>query len=120
MFEILPESRGEVVGIKVSGKLTDEDYKGVLIPALERTFEAHGKVRMVLLFEDFHGWDAHAAWEDTVFGIKHRRDFGRFALVGAPDYVEWGMRLFAPIMSGEMRSFPADQATQAWEWIRQS
>jgi hypothetical protein len=35
MIEILPGSGGNVLGYRASGKLTDADYKDVLVPKLE-------------------------------------------------------------------------------------
>lgn len=117
MFEILPKSHDGTIAIRVTGTLTDEDYQSVLIPALEQALAKKGKLRVLLLFEDFEGWDLQAAWDDAVFGMKQRADFDRLALVGAPSYVEWGMRLFAPLMSGSIRSFPAGKVDDAWQWI---
>ena len=34
MIDILPESQGNILGIRASGKLTDSDYKDVLIPPI--------------------------------------------------------------------------------------
>jgi hypothetical protein len=120
MFEIMPESHGAVVGVRARGTLTDDEYKSVLIPALEKAFAGEGKLRVLLLFEDFEGWEMQAAWDDAVFGMTHRKDFERLALVGAPSWVEWGMRLFAPMMSGQVRSFPAGEAGEAWKWVEAS
>jgi len=35
MIEIMSESRGNLLGVRAIGKLTDQDYQLVLIPALE-------------------------------------------------------------------------------------
>lgn len=117
MFEVLPESHGQTIGIRVTGTLTDDDYKSVLIPVIEKALAEEGKLRVLLLFEDFEGWDLQAAWDDTVFGMTHRTDFERLALVGAPSYVEWGMRLFVPLMSGSIRNFSAEDLKTAWRWV---
>ena len=39
-------------------------------------------MRLFVLFEDFHGWDLHAAWDEFKFGLKHDADFERIAMVG--------------------------------------
>lgn len=117
MFEVLAQSHDQLIGIRVTGTLSDDDYKSVLIPTLEAALAKGGKLRVLLLFEDFEGWDLHAAWDDAVFGMEHRGDFERLALVGAPSYVEIGMRLFAPLMSGSVRSFTAESEQAAWAWL---
>ena len=45
MIEVLPESRGNILGIRASGKLTDADYKDVLIPYLEKIIGEQGMAR---------------------------------------------------------------------------
>jgi hypothetical protein len=35
MFKIMPESEGRIIGLRATGKLTDQDYLEVLIPRLE-------------------------------------------------------------------------------------
>ena len=48
MIEFMDESAGNVVGVRASGKLTDADYKETLIPGLEKLFEQHGRLRVLL------------------------------------------------------------------------
>jgi hypothetical protein len=44
MFQIMPESDGKIIGLRVTGKLTDQDYQKVLIPSLEALIKKHGKI----------------------------------------------------------------------------
>ena len=66
MIEQLPESSGKVLGFKMSGKLHDADYK-TFVPAVEAAMAKEGKIRLLAQFEDFHGWDLHALWDDIKF-----------------------------------------------------
>ena len=118
MLKVMEESTGSVVGIRASGKLTEADYKDIL-PKLERLFREHGKLN-VLFFADetFDGWDMEAAWEDASFGFKHVSDFGRLAMVGAPDWVVWCVKLSAFLFRGEVRIFGAEEIDKAWDWVR--
>jgi len=86
---------------------------------LEERFTEHGKLR-VLFHADpgFQGWDLKAAWDDTAFGFAHVADFERLALVGAPDWVVWCVKLSAFLFKGEVRVFPADDLDAAWDWVR--
>jgi hypothetical protein len=46
----------------ISEKLTDEDYKGTLIPRLSDAVAAGDKVKALLYFDEtFDGWEAAAA-----------------------------------------------------------
>ena len=81
MIETLETGSPKIVGFKLHGKLHDEDYKS-FVPAVDAAVAAEGKVRLFAQFEDFHGWDLHAAWDDFKFGLKHYSDFERIAMVG--------------------------------------
>ena len=80
MIEQLQTNSDNIIAFKLSGKLHDEDYK-VFVPAVEAAVSVHGKVRLLAQFEDFQGWDAHAAWDDFKFGVKHYADFERLAFM---------------------------------------
>lgn len=119
MFEVLSESAGKVIGIKVSGKLTTKDYEEGLIPALTDLIKTHGKVRLLcLIAEDFAGWEAGAMWDDAKFFFPHKDDFEKMAIVGAPKWIDLMMKAFALIMKGKSKTFPAEELAAAWEWLR--
>ena len=66
MIEQLKETTEKILGFRISGKLHDEDYKH-FVPIVEAAIKTQGKVRLLARFEDFHGWDLHALWDDTKF-----------------------------------------------------
>jgi hypothetical protein len=45
MNKVLPESKGNIFILSAVIKLTDQNYKNVLIPRLESIIHEHGKVR---------------------------------------------------------------------------
>jgi len=119
MIEFMSESDRNIVGIRASGRLTDADYKRDLTPRLESLFNQFGQLSILLFLEDsFEGWDLQAAWDDASLGIRHRADFDKIAVVGAPAWVEWCIRLAGFLMKGEIRTFRSDQLIAAWKWIR--
>ena len=52
------------------------------MPQIETILTTAGNVRLFIQFEDFHGWDVHAAWDDVTFALRHYADFERIAMVG--------------------------------------
>jgi len=121
MIEILPESAGNLLAIKATEKLTDKDYKEVMIPHLESIIREHGKARFVMdLSEDFHGWELTAMWDDAHFGLTHRNDFERMGIVGGPRCAEWGTKVAQVLMGGEIKCFPAGQRDEALAWVKAS
>ena len=119
MIEVLPESQDNILGVKGIGKLTDLDYKNILVPRLEGMIKDYQKVRcLFLMTEEFHGWELEAAWDDAKFGVQHRNDFEKVAVVGGPRWVEWGTKLAALIMRGEVKTFSSEQLDEAWDWVK--
>jgi len=119
MFEFMPQSSGNIIGIRATGKLTDADYRKFLIPRMEEAFAKHGKLNVLFAMDDdFEGWDLQAAWDDASYGLQHRADFDRLALVGGPKWVDWCIKLSGFLMKGEIRLFDADRLDKAWDWVR--
>jgi hypothetical protein len=110
---------GNTIGVKVVDKLTDEDYKNVLVPGLEQVLESHDKVRVLVDATDFEGWNPAAAWDDVTFGMKHRNDFEKLAIVGGKEWMNWGAKLGARFMSGAVKTFSSEELEQAREWIEE-
>ena len=102
----------------MSGKLHDEDYKQ-FVPAVEAALKAHGKVRLLAQFEDFHGWDMHAMWDDTKFATKHCADVERIALVGDKKWEEWMAKICRPFTLAKLRYFDVTDANVAWQWLEE-
>ncbi|HKB58785.1 MAG TPA: STAS/SEC14 domain-containing protein [Gallionellaceae bacterium] len=108
-----------ILGLKLSGKLKDEDYHS-FAPAVDQMIAAvPGKVRLFVRLEDFYGWDLHGAWDDLAFGIKHYSDTDRIAMVGEKKWEEWMTLLWKPFSRAEVRYFDAAHIGDAWTWIRE-
>ena len=78
-IEIVASDR--MLEVRVSGKLTKEAYEQ-LVPVVDQQIKEFGKLRILFVMDDFHGWTAGAMWEDTKFDLKHWKDIERLAIVG--------------------------------------
>jgi hypothetical protein len=86
---------------------------------LEALIKAHGKIRLLcFLDEEFAGMEAGAIRDDAKFFLPHKDDFEKMAIVGAPVWVGLIMKLFAPLMQGDVKTFSGEKLPQAWEWIK--
>jgi hypothetical protein len=116
MFQIIPESEGKIIGLRDTGKLTDQDYQEVLIPSLEALINQHAKVWLpCFIDEEFAGLEAEALWEAAKFFLPHKDGFEKMVIVGGPKWIELIMKLFAPLMKGDVKTFPSDRPPKAWE-----
>lgn len=117
MIQPLPRSAGKVIGFRASGRLDDDDYKNEIIPRLERII-THGKARLLLWLDvDFAGWSLGGMWDDAKWGLAHGDDFEKIAVVGAPKWLEWGVKLDGLIMNCQVRFFAVTELERAWRWI---
>jgi hypothetical protein len=118
MIETLETGSPKVVGFKLSGRLHDEDYKE-FVPKIESIVTAQGKLRLFVQFEDFHGWDLHAAWDDLKFGLKHYSDFERIAVVGDRRWEAWLANFWKPFTRAKARYFDVSEVDAAWKWLEE-
>ena len=116
MFQEMDRSAGNILGFKVSGKLADSDYK-TLTPIIDETTARFGKVRLLMLMDEFEGITLHAAWDDFVFMLKHRDAIERLALVGEDRWERWLAKLGRPFIKGETEYFDKAQLDEAWQWL---
>jgi hypothetical protein len=118
MIETLQTDLPRTIGFKLSGKLHDDDYKS-FVPRVESIVAAAGKVRLFVLFENFHGWDVHAVWDDLKFSAQHYSDFERIAMVGDHQWEAWMAKVCKPFTKATVKYFDASQVDAAWAWLRE-
>lgn len=116
MHKITP-SEGNLVTVDVTGKLTQEDYEA-LIPSWKATIARHGKMRLLFVMHDFHGWEPHAAWDDFRFDLKHQTQVERIAMVGEKKWQHWMTKIASWFVEAEVRYFDSSQRTEAETWVR--
>jgi hypothetical protein len=104
-----------VIGFEVSGTVKAEDYRDVILPALERA-AASGEVRFVIVIPDFHGMAGGALWQDLKVGVEHFRAWKRIALVTDIEWMIHMTTLFGWMTPGEVRTFSLAQRDEAVTW----
>jgi hypothetical protein len=118
-IELNEADGGKTLEVFLTGKLSKEDYD-TFVPAVDQAIKAQGKIRMLAVMHDFHGWTASAMWEDTKFGARHFRDLDRLAMVGETTW-QRGMAVFCkPFTTATVRYFPHDQIEEARAWLREA
>jgi len=118
MFELLPESTETSIGFKISGKVIAEDYD-TLLPELDRAIAAHGTINLLVLMEDFEGWEGiDAAKADFQFGKHQYRKVEKAAFVSDNKWMEWTVKIMDPFTRRtEEKSFEPNQIDEAWAWL---
>jgi hypothetical protein len=120
MIEKLPESSGNILGFRVRGKLTEADYRELLVPEMKKAMEEFPRIRVVWVMENFEGWTVGAAWEDFLLGLKFSA-VEKMATIIDESWDEWItllFRAFTTLTYTELRFFKKERLDEAWEWIR--
>jgi len=118
MIEVMNDLPERVLGLKASGEVTADDYKTVLVPAIEEQLTKHRKVRLLYVIgAEFKGYTGGAAWEDAKVGMRHLTSFERVAVVTDVDWIENMIKAFGFAIPGEVRVFDDDDFEDARQWI---
>jgi hypothetical protein len=118
MHAIIEETKN-IVRVEVTGKLTQEDYDK-LIPSWKATIARHGKMRLLFVMKDFHGWEPGAAWDDLQFDLKHGAQVERVAMVGEEKWQKWISKLGALFAETNVRYFDESNLANAERWVREA
>ena len=117
MSEIKNLAKG-VIGFSAEGKVTDADYKEVLIPAVEEALKAGGRLRLLyVLGPDFAGYAPSAMLDDTLFGARHFFDFEKIACVTDNETYATLVRSFGFLMPAAVRVFAVKDLDAAKAWL---
>lgn len=120
MIERIQEMPSGVIGLRAEGKLSKDDYTGVLEPALQEGVDS-GELRLVFVLDTFDGLE-HGVWiEDMKTGlrawVRDHAAWRRFALVTDVEWVAKAMRAFAWMAPGEVRTYALSEVEQATQWV---
>ncbi|MGB0120546.1 MAG: STAS/SEC14 domain-containing protein [Solirubrobacterales bacterium] len=108
----------DTLGFEAKGKVTGGDYEDEMVPAVEAALEGRDQIRFLyVLGEEFEGFSADAAWEDTKLGLHHRKSFERIALVSDNRLYRDGVAMFGKAMSADVKVFATSELAEARTWI---
>ncbi|MFN2194729.1 MAG: STAS/SEC14 domain-containing protein [Anaerolineales bacterium] len=118
MIEKLSESSGPVVGYKVKGKVTPQDYQQ-LDPEIQALVAQNDDgVCLLLDLQEFAGEEVKAWLPDLKFGRRFHDKIKKMAIVGDKRWEKWLTALADPFYAKEARYFHTDETDQAWAWLR--
>jgi len=116
--EIQLEENGiKIVILTFREKLTKEDYE-LFVPQLEGLMDQEETIRILVEFQEFHGWTLGALWEDTKFGTKHFNDIDRLAVVGDRQWEKLLAAFIKPFTTATVRYFDSLEKDAAKQWLK--
>ena len=114
--ELIENTEAKTLEVKASGKLSAEDYE-TLEPGVEKLIEGSGKIKILFIMHDFHGWDLGAVWQDIKFATKHCRDIEKVAMVGESAWENWMATICKPFTMSSIKYFDAGEEEAARRWL---
>jgi SpoIIAA-like len=94
---------GGVLTVKVSGKLTQTEL-ATLQQATGEIIGKQGKLRILVLTENFTGWERGGAWGDFSFQAENDASIERMAIVGDRKWEDLALMFIAK----GLRKFPIE------------
>ena len=116
MIQVISNMPVGTIGLRASGKVSEEDYRDVLVPTINAAME-QGKVRLLYVLEDEAGYKPCAVWADTKMWFKNLKGWERLAIVSDADWLENAVKAFGWLMPGEVKVFESDDVRDAKQWL---
>jgi hypothetical protein len=114
MIEIIEGFPRNVVGIAVKGRVTMQDCRDVLMPAMEKSLKWHDKIRLYYeLGSRFPG----AGWDDLDLGLESASRCERVAIVTDIGWVRLTAKALRFLIPGKIRVFATIEAEEGRAWI---
>ena len=116
MYNILPESQGNVIGIRVDGRMRAEDYE-TLLPYIEDLITQHGTIRVLSDLRDYKGVELRAVLKTLPYAFKYSSKVEKKAVITDQHWIYVWTKLLAPFFKTEVRCFSSSEIDQAWKWV---
>ena len=121
MIRLLGGMPPGVLGLEAIDDVEQEDYRDVLVPAVEQAIAEHGKVRLVyVLGPEFDEYEGEAVWEDLKLGARHPASFERVAIVTDAPWAGPAIKVFSVLWPGQARAFRLADLEAAKRWAAET
>ncbi len=118
-IRLLADGSEGVVAFEVAGRIGKDDVDAVFAP-LEGVMKGDGKVNVLAKFAHWDGFDPALLTDGAgVMGAKLGMigHMERYAVVGAPSWMQGLVSAMGPVMPFEMRFFPGSDEAAARGWV---
>jgi hypothetical protein len=111
-----PET-GNTHTLKISGLLRKSEVDAVQAAAA-KIFESGHDVKLLVVAEDFQGWESGADWGDLSFFLKYGNRIVKIAIVAEEKWKDQFLMFFAAgFRKAPVQFFPASQLAEAKRWL---
>ena len=107
----------DIYVLRISGLLRQDEF-ATAQAELARKIDAGAKPRLLVIGENFDGWERGADWNDLDFLLSHSGEIAKIAVVAEP---RWEVQALAFAGAGVRRApvkfFPPNELAQARAWL---
>jgi len=111
---------GNLCVYTVTGKLGKAEYEKGQQEA-EAAIKKLGSIRILIVLENFSGWERVQGWEDLSFSEQNDPYIEKIAIVGDP---QWKDLVFAFTLKGlrpvPIEYFSTDEKSRARQWLEEN
>src|SRR5512132_944756 len=118
MIDLLPESKGNLIALKMSGTVTENDEDRYFEKA-EIMLEKERVEYLLFDCEHLEGWAPGARSVGTWFGMHHRAMVGRVSIFADEKWADEVLRITDIFKAATVRRFAPSERGAAFAWIRQ-
>ena len=117
MSATIEREEGNLRVLRITGLLRKSEFDAVLA-AEANQWGPETRVKVLVILEDFKGWERCADWGDVTFFFSHDHQIEKIAIVADPRW-ETGATVFAGtgLRQGQVKFFSANQLTLARAWL---
>jgi stage II sporulation SpoAA-like protein len=117
MIRLMEDMPAGTVGVEAVGRVTGDDYRNVLVPAISDALERKNVRLLYLLGPQFKSYTASGMWADTKLWGMNPRAWKKVALVSESGWIEKTVKTLARLMPGRVKTFELDELDDAKAWV---
>jgi hypothetical protein len=112
----------EIDGTLITARITDvfqySDHQALQKVAAE-LIEKLKKIRLLVVIDQFQGWERNPGWNDMGFLMEHGDDIEKIAVVADERWKDQAFLFTGKgLRTTEIEFFPLSSLQQAGEWVR--
>ena len=117
MIQLLKDLPQNIVGFRAFGNVTEQDYKSVIIPAVEDLVIKKNAINCLLLLDTDVATIKFGTWfMDALLRLPKIAKWHHFAIISDSEAVKRFRHLFKFFTRGELKFFPKVEQEKAIQW----
>ena len=121
MITELPGSEGNVLGVRITGKVSLEMEKQ-WIAKIEKVIQEYDKFSILVFLDKHATWGLSAGIEDLKWLLTHLKRIQKIGIIADSRFWKWYVALdkpFGKMFGIEEKYFEPAELDAAWKWLKE-